>query len=82
MLDLQEGSFIAQQPLHPHFLEGKPAQVISQVLKVMQPEELEQIKLNSETRRKILFPLESFYALHIQDFGVMRTLPVFVTLLS
>ena len=82
VLDLQEGSFIAKQPLHPHFLEGKPAQVISQVLKVMQPEELEQIKLNAETRRKILFTLETYYALHIQEFGVMRTLPVLREILS
>lgn len=75
-LDLQEGSYTSVQPTHPHFLDDKQAYVVSQVLKVRQPEELAQLKLNHEFRRNLLFALERFYALHVQDFGVMKTLPV------
>lgn len=75
-LDLQEGSFVKQQPDHPHFLEGRAAEITSQILKVMQPEELESLKLNHESRRILLNAYENFYALHIQDFGAMKTLPV------
>ena len=75
-LDLQEGSYVATQPGHPHFLDDKQAYIVSQVLKVRQPEELEQMKLNHEFRRNLLFALERFYALHVQDFGTMKTLPV------
>jgi len=39
-LDLREGMFVAEQPMHPHFLEPKEAAIVSQLLKVMQPEEL------------------------------------------
>jgi DNA repair protein RecO (recombination protein O) len=43
---------------------------------MMQPEELEQLKLNHDFRRQLLFAYENYYALHIQDFGTMKTLPV------
>ena len=75
-LDLQEGSFTDVQPRHPHFLEEKQSAVTSQLLKVMQPGELEDIKLNHEFRRQLLHRYETYYALHIQDFGTMKSLPV------
>lgn len=76
ILDLQEGNYIAERPDHLHFLEGKQAEVTSELLKIMQPEELEQIKLNHDFRRQLLFAYETYYRLHIQDFGTMKTLPV------
>lgn len=75
-LDLREGEFVKDQPAHPHFLDDKQAFVTSQLLKVRQPEELEDIKLNHDFRRNLLFVYETYFALHIQDFGTMRTLPV------
>jgi DNA repair protein RecO (recombination protein O) len=81
-LDLQEGNFVATQPTHPHFLEDKQAAITAQLLKVMQPEELEDIRLNAEFRRNLLFAYERYYALHIPDFGTMKTLPVLKEILS
>jgi DNA repair protein RecO (recombination protein O) len=81
-LDLQEGKFESQQPMHPHFFDGKQAEVTSHLLKVMQPEELETIRLNHEFRRSLLFAYENYYALHLQDFGTMKTLPVLREILS
>ena len=75
-LDLLEGGFVQEPPHHPHFFEGKQAAVTSQLLQVMQPEELEDIKLNHDFRRNLLTVLETYYALHIQDFGTMKSLPV------
>ncbi len=75
-LDLKEGCFTGQQPGHPYFLEGQQAAIASQLLKVMQPGELEEIKLNHDLRRQLLRQLENYYALHIQDFGTLKTLPV------
>lgn len=75
-LDLQEGVFVAEQPGHPYFLEGTEAAVTSQFLKVMQPDELAEIKLGHDFRRRLLQQLETYYAFHVQDFGTMRTLPV------
>lgn len=75
-LDLQEGEFVDNQPTHPHFLDDRQAYVTSQLLKVQQPHELNDIKLNHDFRRNLLHHYEVFYALHIQDFGTMKTLPV------
>ncbi len=75
-LDLVEGEFVKERPRHPHFLEEKQATVTSHLLKVQQPLELEEIKLNHEFRRNLLHAYENYYRQHIQDFGNMRTLPV------
>ncbi len=76
VLDLQEGSFIDHQPTHPNFIEGKNAELTAQLLKVMQPVELVEFKLNHEIRRNLLLRYLEYYALHIHDFGQMKTLMV------
>jgi DNA repair protein RecO (recombination protein O) len=82
MLDLQEGEFVLDRPSHTHYLDQELSIVISDILKVMQPSELAHIRLNQETRRTLLHAVEMFYALHIQDFGSMKTLPVLEAVLS
>lgn len=82
ILDLMEGRFVAEKPNHLYYLENEYSQVISDLLKVMQPSELGQVKLNQESRRILLHAFETFYALHIQDFGKMKTLPVLEAVLS
>ena len=81
-LDLQEGTFVTERPNHPHFLEDKQAAVTSQLLKVMHPEELEEIKLNHDFRRNLLYAYETYYSFHIQDFTPMKTLPVLKEILN
>lgn len=75
-LDLQEGVFTKEQPQHPYYLQDKEAEVVAHVLKVQHPSDMEDLKLNGEMRRRILSALEIYYALHISDFGTMKTLPV------
>jgi DNA repair protein RecO (recombination protein O) len=81
-LDLMEGIFDNKQPDHPHFIEGKQAAITAELLMVMQPEELEEIKLNHDFRRNLLYAYEKYYILHIHDFGTMKTLPVLREILS
>ena len=73
VLDLQQGVFVNEQPVHPYFLEGQLSFITSQLLKVRQPHELNQIKLNQEIRRILLQAFQNFYAMHVQDFGTMKT---------
>jgi DNA repair protein RecO (recombination protein O) len=75
-LDLQEGEFAPEQPLHPYFLADHYSYTTSQLLKTRQPHELNAIQLNQETRRILMNAYQQFYALHIHDFGTMKTLPV------
>lgn len=76
ILDLQEGNFNAERPLHNYFIEGENALLTSQLLKVMRPAELSAFHLHHDARRKLLQFYHSYYALHIQDFGEMKTLLV------
>jgi len=81
LLDLEQGFFVPERPMHPYFLDGRSSYALSQLLKVRKPHELDQIRLNQETRRILLEGLLHFYALHIPDFGAMKTLPVLQTVL-
>jgi DNA repair protein RecO (recombination protein O) len=81
-LDLEEGRFVPDQPKHPHYLLDKEAAAVSHILKIMQPEELQQVILNQEMRRRITRALEVYYALHIPDFGTLKTLPVLKEVMS
>lgn len=81
-LDLKEGEFVAEAPAHPYFLEGEYSRLTSMLLRTMQPHELHEIKLNQEKRRVLLHAYEMYYALHIQDFGTLKTLPVLEAILS
>lgn len=81
-LDLEEGSFVEEKPRHPHYLQDKEAAAVSHILKIMQPNELEEVALNQDSRRRITHALEEYYALHIPDFGTMKTLPVLREIMS
>ena len=74
ILDLAEGSFTDAQPMHPHFLSAEESAITAQLLKVMHPEELNEIPLNRTARRNLLLRYLDYYALHIHDFGQMKTL--------
>ncbi len=76
ILDLQEGCFTATRPLHQYYIEGENAQLTAQLLRVMQPAELAHFHLHHDIRRKLLQYYHTYYALHIQDFGEMKTLAV------
>ncbi|MBI3719913.1 MAG: DNA repair protein RecO [Sphingobacteriales bacterium] len=82
VFDLQEGFFVSEKPIHPYFIEGRLSEVMGELLKVMQPAELEQLLLNYEIRRSLLNNLQLFYALHIQEFGQLKSLLVLQEVLS
>ena len=75
-LDLKEGEFVLQQPVHPNFILGQHASVTAELLKTRIPAELDQLKLNKQTRRELLLKYQDYYALHIHDFGKLKTLQV------
>ncbi|MDH7463861.1 DNA repair protein RecO [Chitinophagaceae bacterium 26-R-25] len=82
ILNLQEGVFQKEYPQHQFFIEGDLSYTVSQLLKVQQPSELSQIKLNRQSRQSLMHSLELFYALHVPEFGHMRTLAVLQEVLS
>lgn len=82
ILDLKEGTFAHHIPDHSYFLDEDCSYSISQLLKAKHPDNLSEIKLNNAARREMLLALQNYYALHIQEFGVMKTLPILHEILS
>jgi DNA repair protein RecO (recombination protein O) len=76
VLDLLEGNYVEEQPLHSNFIDGEYAEITSQLLKVMHPKELEEFKLQGNIRNKLLMLYHHYYAIHVHDFGQMKTLAV------
>ncbi len=76
ILDLQEGTFIHRIPDHSYYVENNHSNLISQLLQARHPYNLSEIKLNNAARREILLALQTYYALHIQEFGIMKSLPI------
>ena len=81
-IDLKEGEFIDHQPLHPYFVEGKKALLTAELLNCRLFQELEELKLNQLLRRELLLKYMEYYALHIPDFGQMKTLGVLQEILG
>ncbi|MFM2363850.1 MAG: repair protein RecO [Bacteroidota bacterium] len=82
VLDLQEGVFVTDHPHHTYYLDPPYSIITSELLKTQQPADLQEIKLNHQTRRILLNAYQTFYALHVPDFGTMKTLPVLQAVFS
>ncbi len=80
--DLREGNFTNDILSNDYFTEAVVSFHISQLLKAMQPADLSEIKLNKNLRKSILLAIEKYYAFHIPEFGIMKTLPVLHELLG
>lgn len=81
-LDLQEGYFVNERPIHQHYLEEPLSGIVSHFLRVMQPSELSEISLNRETRKQLLQACEDFFFLHITGFSPLKTLPILRAILE
>lgn len=82
VLDLREGVFVSEEPAHPDFIDQDLSQYAAMLLQVMQPQELNQIRLNKETRRKLLYAFQAYYAYHLPEFGTLKSLSVLQTVLE
>jgi DNA repair protein RecO (recombination protein O) len=82
VLDLQEGMFIAEKPSHPYYLEDDPARITSELSDIKFYNDLENIQLNRSIRRELLQAYQLYLALHIQDFGEMRSFAILQEILS
>jgi DNA repair protein RecO (recombination protein O) len=70
VLDLQEGIFIREKPAHPYYIESRFYN------------DLDHISLNRQIRRELLQAFQTYIALHVADFGEMRSLGVLQEVLS
>lgn len=81
-LDLQEGSFVKEPPIHGMYFNRAQSQVIHQLLEHETAVTLYRIKLNRLQRREMIEGMLHFYRFHIADFGEMKTLDVLEAVLA
>ena len=82
VLDLQEGVFTSARPAHVYSLEGYLAEATDLLMEAKTMDDLGAIRLNRELRRSLLQAYQMFYALHVPDFGNLRSLPVLQDILG
>ena len=82
ILDLHEGQFVAEMPIHQMVVVPPQSEYVSQLLRVMQLEELEEVKMNRQLRNDLLDACLQFYGMHINAFGSMKSLPVIRVLME
>ncbi len=76
VFDLQDGNFVREAPAHQLYIADDLAQSTSLINNIMFYNDLENIHLNRNTRRSLLQAYQQFFALHIQDFGELKSLRV------
>lgn len=81
-VDLQEGIFVPHKPDHPYFLEEQAAAVTAKLIQLNNFTQLAEISLNRYQKRALMENYMQFYALHIADFGTLRSLPVLKEILQ
>lgn len=75
-LDLREGYFVENEPIHPNFITTELADITSEINSILFYSDLSQIKLNKMVRRKLLEIFGQYLSLHISDFGSLKSLSV------
>jgi DNA repair protein RecO (recombination protein O) len=82
VLDLQEGMFMAEAPMHPFHISGEAASYASRISNIQFYNDLETISMPRLQRRELLESLQQYFALHVAGFGTLRSLEILQEVLS
>jgi DNA repair protein RecO (recombination protein O) len=82
VLDLHEGIYTRDKPVHGYYLEGYLSEVTYLLLEAQTAESLGAIRLNRELRWALLQAYQSFYVMHVPDFGQLKSLQVLQDILN
>jgi len=76
ILDLQDGYYVSERPIHSYFIEGNLATITTNIINLKSIDELENLKLNQSIRRALIEYYIQYFALHISNFIELRSLEV------
>ena len=76
VLNLQEGFYESQTPVHPYFIEGNLSAITSDIINTKQVNDLTNLRLNKAIRRQLIEYYIQYFALHISNFIELRSLEV------
>jgi DNA repair protein RecO (recombination protein O) len=82
VLDLQEGQFVQGKPLHPYFLEANLASATSELLSINFYNDLENLHFSRNIRKELVLAYQNYIALHVDDFGEIKSLPILQEIFS
>ncbi len=82
VLDIVDGNFINYRPNHYHFVENELAEYVSIINSMKDYFELKNLELNRNIRRDLLSVLQLYFALHIAEFGELKSIKVLQEVLS
>jgi len=81
-LDLQEGAYLSTPPTHPHWADPAEGQWLDRFARCSDAATAAHLPMDREGRRKVLETCLRFLALHVADFGSLRSLPVLQELMD
>jgi len=76
VLDLKEGYFISEIPLHPFYITKELAEKTSRLNNINFYNDLENFQLNRYIRRDLLDAYKQYLSIHIEGFGELKSLNV------
>ena len=79
--DLQHGNFVSTQPPHVYFVEEQFKSKWLQLF-TLSLDQLNEISLDAQTRKVLLHKIIDYYALHIQDMGLIKSNVILEEVLS
>ncbi|MDB5190759.1 MAG: repair protein RecO [Segetibacter sp.] len=82
IVDLYEGQFVKEVPTHSYYLDALAAKATSEFLSINFYNDLETISVNRPVRRELILAYQNYIALHVQDFGEIKSLPILQEILS
>lgn len=81
-LDLQEGQFVETLPKHPYFLDSNLASATSRLLSINFYNDLENLHFSRSERKQLMLAYQNYIALHVNDFGEIKSLPILQEIFS
>lgn len=81
-LDLQEGKFVEGKPSHPYFLDDLLASATSRLLSINFYNDLENLHFSRIVRKELILAFQNYIALHVDDFGEIKSLPILQEIFS
>jgi len=82
VLDIKEGAYIEAAGAPAETVTGFIAETLSKIQHIMFYNDLENIKLNRQSRQQVLDVLLQYLSLHLTDFKELKSLPVLKEILD
>ncbi|MBC8321679.1 MAG: DNA repair protein RecO [Bacteroidetes bacterium] len=81
VFDLQEGRFCNNLPVHPYYVTGETARLLSKIQET-KFEDSDKLNINNKNRKIILETLITYYSIHMPAIGEFKSLDVLSVVLS